>query len=59
MFKWLRIILLLGAPEYSKAAKEVVATKAYIKVLCVRLESREKNQNGISQISLILFHLKQ
>ena len=59
MFKWFSIILLLGAPEYSKATKEAAATKAYIKLLCVRLESREKNQNGISQIGLILFHLKQ
>ena len=59
MFKWFWIIFSLGAPEYSKAAKEGAATKADIKELCVRLESREKNQNGISQIGLILFHLKQ
>ena len=59
MFKWFWIIFSLGAPEYSKAAKEMEATKADSKVLCVRLESREKNQNGVSQIGLILFHLKQ
>ena len=44
---------------YSKAAKEAGATKADSKVLCVRLESREKNQNDVSRIGLILSHLKQ
>ena len=59
MFKWFWIIFSLGAPEYPKAAKEMEATKADSKIICVRLESHEKNQNGISQIGLILFHLKQ
>ena len=59
MFKCFLIVLLLGTPEYSKAAKEGAATKADIKELCVRLESRAKNQNGVSQIGLILFYLKQ
>ena len=59
MFEWFWIIFSLGTPEYSKTAKEGVATKADSKVLCARLVSREKNQNGVSQIALILFHLKQ
>ena len=45
--------------------KEAAAMKADCKVIWVRLESRGKNQNGISRIGselfrilIILFHLK-
>ena len=58
-FKSAHFTGLFQSISYSEAAKEAAATKADSKVLCVRLESSEENQNGISQIGLILFHLKQ